>query len=205
MQRCPSSSSPLLLAALLALAACASSGSRQPSAATFPTPAEQRTVEQAPLPPALAERGSARDVWHLRSALNVAALGCTRAGDAQITSRYNAMLKAHATLLTQAYLAEENRYRAEHGARWQAVQDREATQLYNRYANHPEQSRFCREAAAIAADALRVSSDDLPRFAAAALPRIEAPAFVPRPAPAIARAPTKTPVRATAKAPARKG
>lgn len=171
------------LAALLALAACTTGAPKRENvaAATFPSAQQQAEVQQEPPSPALAEAGSARDVWMLRSALNVAALGCQRAGNAEIGNRYNAMLKQHATLLTQAYVSEEARYRQAYGARWQSVQDREATQLYNRYANHPELSRFCQEANALSADALRVSTEDFARFAAAALPRLEAPAFVPKP------------------------
>lgn len=160
----------------LLLAACATTPP-QVAAPTFPTVEERAAVAEVP-PPTLAEAGDTAQVWQLRSALNVAALGCARAGDAAISARYNAMLKQHGPLLTQAYLAEEARYRAAHGARWQRVQDQEATRLYNRYANHPEPDRFCKEAGSISNDALRVSREDFPRFAAAALPRLETPGLM---------------------------
>ncbi len=181
----PTIGAALAATSLLALAACSSSPKQVASVAapTFPTVQQQEEVKAEPPPPALAEAGSARDVWMLRSALNVAALGCQRSGDRNIGPRYNAMLKQHDTLFTQAYVAETARYRTAHGARWQTVQDREATQLYNRYASHPDLARYCAEADAISADALRVTTQDFARFAAAALPRLEAPAFVPKPAP----------------------
>lgn len=185
-------------ASLLALAACTTGPKPQSVAApTFPTAQEQAEVKAAPPPPALAEAGSARDVWQLRSALNVAALGCQQGNTRNIGPRYNAMLKQHNTLFTQAYVAEEARYRQAHGARWQTVQDREATQLYNRYASHPDLARYCAEADVISEDALRVPTEDFARFAAAALPRLEAPAFVPKPPapkPVVAKAPAKKPV-----------
>ena len=169
----------------LVLAGCATTP--QVSAPTFPTPTEREAVADTPPPPALAETGDAMQVWQLRSALNVAALGCSRAGDASISSRYNAMLKQHGPLLTQAYLAEEARYRAAHGKAWQRVQDREATRLYNRYANHAEPDRFCREASRISEEALRVSSMEFARFAAAALPRLDTPGLLAAPAASPAR------------------
>ena len=177
----------------LLLAACATTPA-EIAAPTFPTVEERAEVVDIPPPPALAESGDSFQVWQLRSALNVAALGCSRAGDTGIGSRYNAMLKQHGQLFTQAYLAEERRYRAAHGARWQRLQDQDATRLYNRYANHPELDRFCKEASQISQDALRVSSEDFPRFAAAALPRLETPDLFAAPAPQ----PQKSPARRVA-------
>ncbi|WP_439533494.1 hypothetical protein [Polymorphobacter sp.] len=167
----------------LLLAACATKSPSQVAAPTFPTVSERAEVAAEPPPPAMAASGDHIQVWQLRSALNVAALACSRAGETAISNRYNAMLKQHGTLFTQAYLAEEGRYRARHGARWQTIQDQEATRLYNRYANHPEPARFCKEAGSISVDALRVTSADFPRFAAAALPRLETPGLFAEPAP----------------------
>lgn len=159
--------------ACLALAACTTS-TPYVAAPTFPTVAQKLDVAPEPPPPALAEAGSAQDVWHLRSALNVAALACSRNSGVDIGPRYNAMLKQHQTLFTQAYLAEEDRYKARHGRSWRTIQDREATSLYNRYANHPDPRRYCAEADSISKDAARVETADFARFAAAALPRLEA-------------------------------
>lgn len=173
---------PAALASTLTLAACATAPAEM-AAPTFPTAIEREEVAAEPPPPALAAAGSGAQVWQLRSALNVAALGCTRAGDMEITSRYNAMLKQHGTLLTQAYLEKESQYRKLHGRRWQSVQDRDATKLYNRYANHPQLDVFCKEASKIARDALRVPTENFARFAAAALPRLETPGLLDDPVP----------------------
>lgn len=159
--------------ATLSLAACTTPGTNV-AAPTFPTVEQKSQIEDTPSPLAFAAIGSARDVWKLRSALNVAALACRRNSGVDIGPRYNAMLKQHQTLLTQAYLAEEARYKAAHGHRWQTIQDREATSLYNRYANHPDPRRYCNEADRISKDAERVDDADFARFAAAALPRLEA-------------------------------
>ncbi len=164
--------------ATLSLAACTTPQTNV-AAPTFPTLQEKQEIVEAPPPPALAAAGSAQEVWHLRSALNVAALACSRNSGIDIGPRYNAMLRQHQTLLTQAYVAEEERYKAKHGRRWQAVQDREATSLYNRYANHPDPRRYCAEADSISKDAARVDSADFARFAAAALPRLEANPTLP--------------------------
>lgn len=164
--------------ASLSLAACTTPQTNV-AAPTFPTLEEKQEIVEAPPPPALAAAGSAEQVWHLRSALNVAALACSRNSNMDIGPRYNAMLKQHQTLLTQAYLDEEARYRAKHGRNWRTIQDREATSLYNRYANHPDPRRYCAEAASISKDAARVNSVDFARFAAAALPRLEANPTLP--------------------------
>jgi hypothetical protein len=163
---------------LLGLAAC-TTPQKYVAAPTFPTVEEKQEIVEAPPPVALAETGSAQEVWQLRSALNVAALACGRNGGVDIGPRYNAMLRQHQTLLTQAYLAEEARYKAKYGRKWQTIQDREATSLYNRYANHPNPRIYCKEANEISRDAERVESNDFARFAAAALLRLEASPALP--------------------------
>lgn len=170
----PATLGPAVLGlAALGLAACTTPQTNV-AAPTFPTLQEKQEIIEAPKPPALAAAGSAQEVWNLRSALNVAALACSRNGGVDIGPRYNAMLKQHQTLMTQAYLAEEERYKTRHGRNWRTIQDREATSLYNRYANHPDPRRYCAEADSISKDAARVDSADFARFAAAALPRLEA-------------------------------
>lgn len=169
-------SAALVPVSLLGLAACTTTAPYV-AAPTFPTKQETQLVIEAPKPPALAEAGSAQDVWHLRSALNVAALACSRSTGVDIGPRYNAMLAQHKELLTQAYVAEEARYKSKFGRNWRTIQDREATSLYNRYANHPDPRGYCAEANRISREAARVSTEDFARFAAAAIPRLEAKPF----------------------------
>jgi hypothetical protein len=161
---------------LLVIGGCA----RQGSVASYPVvPETPAAVAQAPQIP-LASSGDARDIWQLRSILNVAALGCRRAGDRALGPRYNDMLKRHKGLLAAAYAAEVDRYRRGNGARWQAVQDREMTVLYNRFANLLQAPTFCAAANDISAEALTIGAAQFAQFAAAALPRLTGSGFALR-------------------------
>lgn len=165
---------PALLALALLVAAC----SAKPPPPPPPRPAASTPVDwPAPLPATLT--GPER-IWHLRAALNVAALGCpARTGNA-IIRNYNDLLKSRKTLLAGAYRAEVAVFRDTKGDDWQAAFDRYMTRLYNRYAWPPAQSRFCTTADSVAAEALEVSPADFETFAASALARIEqAMAYAP--------------------------
>ena len=152
--------------ALLALAGCAKQG----SVASYPV---APVPPLAAIPPAARETvGDARDIWRLRSVLNIAALGCQRAGDRNIGPRYNHMLKQHEASLAAAYASEQARYRLSNGAGWQTVQDHEMTALYNRFANLLQASAFCATASNISAEASAVQDGGFAQFAAAALPRL---------------------------------
>lgn len=175
------------LAAALDLAGCAP----RPVPVTTPTPPPETPAASAlSLDPGLTppER-----LWHLRAALNVAALGCPAQGSAIIT-RYNRLLRDAKPQLAAAYRAQVAAFRGRHGDDWQPQFDRYMTGLYNRFAAPDAQPAFCPVADAIAAEALATA--DLTGFAGPALARIEAAfAAPPRvaaralPAPAIAAAP----------------
>ncbi len=109
--------------------------------------------------------------WHLRVALNVAALGCRGA----LVDGYNALLTAHKTALAATADAVTMRYKARFGQGWQAQHDDAMTRLYNFWALPPAQGAFCAAAQAVLAEAATLAPDTLPGFAATALPRIEAP------------------------------
>lgn len=109
--------------------------------------------------------------WHLRVALNVAALGCRGA----LVDGYNALLTAHKATLAATAEAVTMRYKARFGQGWQAQQDDAMTRLYNFWALPPAQERFCAAASGVLAEVATLAPDALPGFAAAALPRIEAP------------------------------
>lgn len=163
----------LLSVSFLAVAGCSRQGGLASHVGSYPaTPApglQPDAREQG-----LARAGDAREIWQLRSVLNVAALGCRRAGDRDIGRHYNRMLKQHQALLAASYAAEQDRYRRANGARWQAVQDHEMTALYNRYANLLQAPLFCATATSISAEAVAVQPDRFAAFAAAALPRLAA-------------------------------
>ncbi|MBX9797714.1 hypothetical protein [Sphingomonas sp.] len=117
----------------------------------------------------------AEAIWHLRSALNVAALGCRDADDARTAGDYNAMLARHAQPLAAANAAVTQRYRQQAGARWETMRERAMTQLYNFYAQVPAHDEFCATAKAVLAEVQGVAAADLASFARARLDALEAP------------------------------
>ncbi|WP_426165474.1 SPOR domain-containing protein [Sandarakinorhabdus sp. DWP1-3-1] len=168
----------------LGLAACTT---RQPPAPVAAT--------AAPGPQTTSGLTAGERVWHLRAALNVAALACPSRTGGAIVDRYNRLLRDRKAPLAEAYQAEVAVFRGRHGDGWQAPFDRSMTSLYNRFAAPDGQAAFCREADAIAAEAL--ATPDLAAFAGPALLRIEAALAAPPPVVAVANAPQ---VRAAAPA-----
>jgi hypothetical protein len=121
--------------------------------------------------------GISRDetAWHVRAALNVAALGCRDEAERETVAAYNAMLGRHKAPLAAADLAVKAQYRARYGAGWDSRHDRDMTRVYNFFAQPPAQTNFCRVARDVLAEARRVSPEQFAAFAADALPRLEAP------------------------------
>ncbi|MEP9358820.1 hypothetical protein [Sphingomonas sp. KR3-1] len=113
--------------------------------------------------------------WHVRAALNVAALGCRDVAERETVAAYNAMLGRHRAPLAAADLAVKAQYRARYGVGWDSRHDRDMTRVYNFFAQPPAQTGFCRVARAVLAEAAQVSPDRFAAFAMEALPRLEAP------------------------------
>ena len=127
---------PAAVAAMLALSGCALTGIKAP----FRIAAAREKVPPMPTPPAglpaaitvpPVDAGGAyltinhglepaEAMWHVRSALNVAALGCRGPQEAGIIAAYNALLKTQAGPLGKALKATEARYKAAKGKAWQA-------------------------------------------------------------------------------------
>ncbi len=149
-------------------------------------------------------------VWHLRNALNVAALGCDRAGGG-VVQPYNTWITTHAAVLDhvlQTYLKE---WQAPGWADWRRVYDDNQTRIYNFYSQPTMRLEFCAVARLEIAQVGQVTDADLPTFARAALLRLDKPfvAFYAafdtwrdhyKPAQAVAGT-TDTPVAAPAPAP----
>jgi hypothetical protein len=170
--------------AALVLSGC---GRRQPPVTPPPIgapPAPPAAEPAAPPPPTINSGvGEGEALWHLRAALNVAALGCGQGpAGAGIVARYNALLTERKAALATAYGAETARYGAERGAL-----DRHMTQLYNFFADPVAQRGFCAVAAQVADEVATVPADALPGFAATALTRLEQPIVAPRVTVAAAR------------------
>jgi hypothetical protein len=185
---------PSALAAALLLSGCASIGIDAPvriAASERPAAIPPMPILPVGLPPTMKVPPTdaagtyltlnhgvdqAQAVWHMRSALNVAALSCRGgAREAAIIAAYNTMLKAQKAPLAKALRTTETRFKAERGKTWQADYDSHMTRVYNFFAQPPAQQRFCEVSAAIIAEGGAVAPADFTAFAAAALPRLEAP------------------------------
>ncbi len=113
--------------------------------------------------------------WHVRAALNVAALGCRDAAELETVAAYNRLLRAQRESLAAADAGVKSAYRTRHGAGWEDVHDRQMTRVYNFFAQPPAQERFCMAAREVLARAETVAPVEFADFAAEALPRLEAP------------------------------
>ncbi len=111
-------------------------------------------------------------LWHVRAALNVAALSCGhRPGGSDIVLHYNALLTQRKAVFATAYAAETGRF----GTGGQEALDVHMTRLYNFFAQPPAQAGFCAAAADVADHAANVPPQALSQFAIGALGRLEAP------------------------------
>lgn len=154
-----------------------------PAIALRPTPPSGASVNQT-IPPR-APDGTYRTVnsglspaaaiWHVRSALNVAALGCRGTEEATIIANYNALLASKKTLLKTAFAQTEAEARKLGGTDWRDTHDRQMTQTYNFFAQPPAKERFCIVAATVVAEAAAIPPMEFSAFAAPALARLEAP------------------------------
>ena len=154
-------------------------GHRERPAPPPPAPVVEPSPAPAPAPPPVTINsglGTEEALWHLRAALNVAALGCGQGpAGAAIVTRYNALLIERKAVLASAYAAERTRYGTEPGAL-----DRHMTQLYNFFADPVAQRGFCAVAADVSAEVATTAADALPAFADTALARLERPIVAPR-------------------------
>lgn len=84
------------------------------------------------------------NIWHFRSALNVAALNCQGPVWGQIAVEYNKFIVVHKTRLAQVGKAIDrayvSRYPGQNGLR---VRDSKMTDLYNYFALPPVKAEFC--------------------------------------------------------------
>ncbi|WP_277970069.1 hypothetical protein [Sphingomonas echinoides] len=113
-------------------------------------------------------------VWHLRAALNVAALACRGADEDRIVASYNALLTRQKALLQTAQARLSAEYKAQGGA-WQDRYDDQMTRLYNFFSQSQVREPFCRAAAATLADSATSTPATFPSFASDRLPVLEKP------------------------------
>ena len=120
-------------------------------------------------------------LWHVRVALNVAALGCRDADEATTVAAYNSLIRRNTAVLAAANGAVDARYKAQYGARWQDVRERDMTKLYNFFAQPTAQAEFCATAKDVLAQIGTVDPGALMAFAKAELPALEEPFWAPAP------------------------
>lgn len=182
-------SAPVLL---LAVAACA----HAPRVATIAPP--PIVALPAPPPPAMPAGGrpgmtipprladgrfmtpneglnGAAAAWHLRTALNVAALACRGADESAIIAGYNAMLAARKGELQAAESAVSAQYRGSGSADWRNDYDNAMTRLYNYWSQDFARADFCRAAATALAEVPGVPAGGLAGYANTTLGALDRP------------------------------
>lgn len=113
-------------------------------------------------------------VWHLRNALNVAALGCEQAGGG-VLAPYNAWLQTHAAVIDRYYRAYIREWQEAGWYDWERVYDDNQTRIYNFYAQPAMRAAFCAVARQEIAAVSQVADGDLVTFARASLSRLDRP------------------------------
>jgi hypothetical protein len=121
-------------------------------------------------------RGLSRDeqIWHFRSALNVAALNCQGPVWGQIATEYNKFIVIHKVLLSKTSKSVDReyvkRYPKQNGLR---IRDTRMTDLYNYFALPPVRGQFCDMALRKLQEANQVPKEALPEYAMGSLADID--------------------------------
>jgi len=116
----------------------------------------------------------AATIWHLRTALNVAALACRDADEPQTTAAYNAMLTAKKPQLAAAETALSAEFRAR-GGDWRDSYDDAMTRLYNYWSQDFARAGFCAAAKQVLAEAPAVPATEFAQFATTRLAALDRP------------------------------
>ncbi|SCW67801.1 hypothetical protein SAMN02927924_02058 [Sphingobium faniae] len=113
-------------------------------------------------------------LWHVRMALNVAALSCHGAGDLA-RLQYNQMLHVHKAVLGEANAAVDRNYKFEYGATGIGRREQLNTVVYNFFSLPPVQPTFCKAAVEVGAKMLSMPSASLLTYAPEGLAALEKP------------------------------
>lgn len=150
-----------------------------------PRPAPPEGFAAVPVIPALADDGSyvtpnaaltpAETMWHLRAALNVAALACRGPEEAALAKGYNGVLARQRAPLAHAYAAIRSQDRVRYGKGWEAGHDAQMTRLYNYFAQPFATPAFCVAAGAVMARAGATDPAAFPGAAGTMLAALDAP------------------------------
>lgn len=113
-------------------------------------------------------------LWHVRMALNVAALNCERYGSTART-QYNQILTVHKVVLTDANAAVDRNYKVAYGRAGVGSREQLNTVVYNFFALPPVIKNFCPVATSVGAKILGMPSGALLANAPALLKELEKP------------------------------
>ena len=117
-------------------------------------------------------RGLSRDeqIWHFRSALNVAALNCQGPVWGQIATEYNKFIVTHKVLLSKTSKTVDREYIARYsGQNGLRVRDTKMTDLYNYFALPPVRAEYCDTALRKVIEGNLVPTAALPEYAVGGL------------------------------------
>ena len=113
-------------------------------------------------------------LWHVRMALNVAALNCEKYG-ATARNQYNQILTVHRAVLTDANAAVDRNYKVAYGRAGVGSREQLNTIVYNFFALPPVIKSFCPVATTVGAKILAMPSGALLANAPALLKELEKP------------------------------
>ena len=126
---------------------------------------QRRTINAGILP--------TQAVWNLRSAYNVAALGCLRPEYADILIGYKKFLITHKKALVTANKAVDADFKKRNGAAFIRPREAYMTQVYNYYAFPPTLPSFCDTALVMARESMTLKSADLTAFGLRYIPQFD--------------------------------
>ncbi len=117
---------------------------------------------------------SEEQIWHLRAALNVAALACQGPVWDEISRNYNQYITLHKARLAQTTKLVDadfvKRYPGRNGLR---VRDTKMTELYNYFALPPVHSEFCDVSLAKTRELIALPTASLPTYSVTALGEVD--------------------------------
>ena len=113
-------------------------------------------------------------LWHVRMALNVAALSCHGENE-PARVQYNRILHVHEAILREANAAVDRNYAAAYGSGGLLSRELLNTVVYNFFSLPPVQPAFCKAAIEVGAKVLAMPSNQLLAYAPEALIALEKP------------------------------
>lgn len=122
-------------------------------------------------------RGLSREenIWHLRAALNVAALNCQGPVWGEIAQNYNRYLQVHKSRLAQTNKAVDGEYvKRFPGQNALRVRDTAMTDLYNYFALPPVRAEFCDRSLLKSREVVALPLTALPEYSFGALADLDA-------------------------------